>query len=156
MHRSMLGTLVIDCQGDDLDGAAQFWSRALGREVVRRHEPGDEKYRGLAGDPREPRVLLQQVAHDSRLHIDIETDDIDAEVERLVALGARDVQRRDEPSDNGNVLMRADFGLIEDPPALARRLQAVAGLVDHGIFPGEMVERVIVAGADGVRELVHD
>jgi ribose 5-phosphate isomerase A len=73
----------------------------------------------------------------------------------LTALGARSIERRPEPSDNGNVLMRADFGLIEDPPALARSLAAIPGLVEHGIFPGDMVERVIVAGADGVRELEH-
>ena len=89
MHKSMLGTLVIDCRTDDLDGAAQFWARALGREVVHRDQPGDEHYRGLAGDPSEPRVLMQKVDHPSRVHMDIETDDVEAEVERLVRLGAR-------------------------------------------------------------------
>jgi ribose 5-phosphate isomerase len=39
---------------------------------------------------------------------------------------------------------------------LAARLAAVPGLVEHGIFPGSMVERVVVAGAGGVRELVND
>ena len=56
-------------------------------------------------------------------------------------------------SDNGNVLMDARFGVIADPAGLARDLSAIPGLVEHGIFPAEMVERVIVAGATGVREL---
>ena len=93
MHKSRLGCLIIDCQTDDLDGAADFWSKALGGEVVRRYEPGDENYRGLTTDDTGPRVLLQKVSHESRVHIDIETDDIDAEVERLKMLGAREVER---------------------------------------------------------------
>ncbi len=72
------------------------------------------------------------------------------------ALGAVGVTTRDRRSDNGNLLMDADFGTIADPVALAARLAAVPGLVEHGIFPGSMVERVVVAGADGVRELVND
>ena len=48
-----------------------------------------------------------------------------------------------------------DFGPIADPVALAAELSAVPGLVEHGIFPGSMVERVVVAGTDGVRELTH-
>jgi ribose 5-phosphate isomerase A len=51
--------------------------------------------------------------------------------------------------------MSADFGSIADPVALAAQLAAVPGLVEHGIFPGSMVERVVVAGTDGVRELVN-
>lgn len=72
------------------------------------------------------------------------------------ALGARSVATRAERSDNGNLLMTADFGSIADPVALAARLAAVPGVVEHGIFPGSMVERVVVAGTDGVRELVND
>jgi ribose 5-phosphate isomerase A len=70
------------------------------------------------------------------------------------ALGATSVSVRDERSDNGNLLMDAHFGTIDDPPTLAGRLSAVPGIVEHGIFPGSMVERVVVAGADGTRELV--
>jgi len=72
------------------------------------------------------------------------------------ALGAAEVTVRPQRSDNGNLLMSADFGTIADPVALAALLAAVPGLVEHGIFPGSMVERVVVAGAGGVRELVND
>ena len=40
----------------------------------------------------EPIVQLQRVEHDSRVHLDIETDDIPAEVARLEGLGATVVQ----------------------------------------------------------------
>ena len=60
-----------------------------------------------------------------------------------------------EPSDNGNVLADAQFGEIEAPDELGALLDAVPGLVAHGLFPASMVDRVVVAGADGVRELVR-
>ncbi len=73
--------------------------------------------------------------------------------ERVRGLGASEVRVRDAPSDNGNVLMDAHFGSIPDPRGLAVALSGIPGLVEHGIFPAEMVERVIVAGTGGVREL---
>ena len=88
MHRSRLSTFVIDCKTDDLDAAAQFWSRALGRPWKRQPDD-DPKYRELAGSDGEPLLLLQSVDHDSRIHLDIEADDQEAEARRLEALGAR-------------------------------------------------------------------
>lgn len=41
----------------------------------------------------EPMVQIQRVEHESRVHIDIETDDIPAEVARLEKLGASVVSR---------------------------------------------------------------
>jgi ribose 5-phosphate isomerase A len=74
----------------------------------------------------------------------------------VIALGAADVTTRDRRSDNGNLLMDAHFGTIADPVALAAALAAVPGIIEHGIFPGSMVERVVVAGADGTEERVND
>ena len=93
MHKSRLGCLIIDCQTDDLDREADFWRRALGGEIQRRYEPGDEDYRGLTTDESQPRILLQKVSHESRVHLDIETDNVDLEVERLKKLGAREIDR---------------------------------------------------------------
>src|SRR5262249_53300248 len=88
MHRSRLSTFVIDCKTPDLDAAAEFWSRALGR--AREPTPdNDPKYRQLAGADAEPILLLQHVDHDSRIHLDIETADREAEARRLEALGCR-------------------------------------------------------------------
>jgi ribose 5-phosphate isomerase A len=74
---------------------------------------------------------------------------------RVRALGASEVTWRDRRSDNGNLLGVARFGAIDDPVALAAALSAVPGLVEHGIFLGRLVERVVVAGTGGVRELVN-
>jgi hypothetical protein len=89
-HKSRLSTFVIDCKGDELDTAARFWSQALGREA-RVQDDGDLKYRELRSDADEPLLLLQTVDHDSRIHLDIESDDLDAEAARLEKLGAKKV-----------------------------------------------------------------
>jgi hypothetical protein len=47
----------------------------------------------LKTPPDEPIVEIQRVGHESRVHLDIETDDIPAEVQRLETLGARVVDR---------------------------------------------------------------
>ena len=91
MHKSRLGTVIIDCRTDDLDGAARFWSRALGWSAQPLDNSDDANYRVLDGPPDEVKVLVQAVGHPSRVHIDIETDDIEAEVRRLEALGAKRV-----------------------------------------------------------------
>ena len=94
MHKSRLRTLVIDCETDDLDRDAAFWGEALGCEVYSRDaEPGDENYRGLRTDPSQPQILIQRVSHSSRVHLDIEADDIEAEVQRLERLGAKRVEK---------------------------------------------------------------
>lgn len=88
MHKSRLGTLVIDCLTDDLEKDAEFWSEVFGCKTRRQHEPGDENYILLETPLTEPKMLLQKVDHPSRVHLDIETNDIEAEVDRLEGLGA--------------------------------------------------------------------
>jgi ribose 5-phosphate isomerase A len=75
---------------------------------------------------------------------------------RVRALGAERVTTRATRSDNGNLLMDAHFAAIPDPPALARALEAIPGLLEHGLFLAESVERVIVAGLGGVREIARE
>jgi hypothetical protein len=91
MHKSKLGGFIIDCQTSDLASAAVFWGRALGME--RRQLPPDEadKYVRLVDPLARLDIEVQTVTHPSRVHLDIETDDIEAEVRRLEALGARRV-----------------------------------------------------------------
>ena len=90
MHKSRLGALIIDCQTDDLEREATFWSLAFGSIAVAHDR--DARYIDLRGDPAEPHVILQKVEHPSRIHIDIETDDRDADVERLESIGAKVVE----------------------------------------------------------------
>ena len=93
MHKSKLAGFIIDCQTTDLDGAADFWSRALGMPL--RALPEEERgiYRGLEDTRQGLEIEVQAVTHQSRVHLDIETDDIEAEVARLEKLGAKRVQR---------------------------------------------------------------
>ena len=51
-------------------------------------------------------------------------------------------------SDNGNLIADGEFGPIGDPEGLAARLDAIPGVVGHGLFLG-MADLVIVASADG-------
>jgi Zn-finger nucleic acid-binding protein len=91
MHRSRLCAVVIDCQDGDLERAAEFWGAALGRPVDKT-KIDESKYRELSTKADELMLLVQQVSHPSRAHLDIETDDMEAEVKRLEALGARRVE----------------------------------------------------------------
>ncbi len=90
MHKSRLSSVIIDCQDADIDAAGRFWSEALGRPLA---APDDDNYRSLEDRAGQPVVQVQRVAHPSRVHLDIETDDIEAEVARLEALGARRVEK---------------------------------------------------------------
>src|SRR6476660_6447765 len=93
MHRSRLCALLIDCQTSDVNEAARFWSQALGRAIDLDHPGTRDRYCMLETPPDEALVQIQQVEHESRVHIDIETDDIPAEVARLERLGASVVAR---------------------------------------------------------------
>lgn len=88
-HRSQLAGFIIDCQTGDLDAATSFWAQALGLKPETPKDPDESAYRYLETRPDEVHIEVQQVQHPSRVHLDIETDDIEAEVARLEALGAR-------------------------------------------------------------------
>ena len=90
MHRSRLDGFSIDCETPDLDGAAAFWSAALG---IRSLGQDGATYVRLDGSARDLTIEVQQVTHPSRVHLDIESDDVEAEVRRLEALGARRLQQ---------------------------------------------------------------
>ena len=93
MHHSRLCAVLIDCKTTDVDEAAGFWAAALGRPVDMTHASSRGIYRMLETPPDEPIVEIQRVDHESRVHIDIESDDIPAEVARLEKLGAKVVER---------------------------------------------------------------
>ncbi len=88
-HRSRLAGFIIDCRTDDLDAAARFWSDALGLPIGELSPEESATYAKLDGAPGDLQVEVQAVKHDSRVHLDIETDNIEAEVRRLEALGAK-------------------------------------------------------------------
>ena len=93
MHKSQLAGFIIDCATEDLEAAAAFWSGALGLDQTRSDDPAEANYIGLKTPPGDLHIEVQKVDHPSRVHLDIETDDIEAEVSRLEALGARRIAK---------------------------------------------------------------
>ena len=93
MHKSRLGTLIFDCERGNLNDHALFWAKVLGGVPSEASEQVNPQFVRIDGNPDEAKVLVQSVDHPSRVHIDIETDDIDAEVKRLTGLGATVVER---------------------------------------------------------------
>ncbi|MDN2565129.1 VOC family protein [Aquibium sp. A9E412] len=89
-HRSRIGVVVIDCQTEDLAPATRFWSAMLG---MTGEVDADGRYAVFDGHAGHPKVLLQAVDHAPRVHLDVETDDREAECARLAALGAVEVAR---------------------------------------------------------------
>lgn len=104
MHKSRLGSIVIDCPTDDLFSAARFWSAALGYALPDGLD-ASSNFVQLVTPPGDVQVIVQRVSHDSRAHIDVETDSIESEVARLQNLGATIDSRHD-----GWVVMQAPTG----------------------------------------------
>lgn len=94
-HFSRLFKVVIDVPASDYDGEVSFWSAALG-EPLRQPFGRHPEYHGAALHGQDFWLLTQRLGEGTaRVHLDIHTDDLDAEVARLGNLGARRVQRVD-------------------------------------------------------------
>jgi len=110
MHRSRIGVLLIDHSSDTYEGAATFWAVARGGEhAVTGAPPQDAPYESLAPLPGGILLELQRTGVDTppRVHLDIETDDVPAEVSRLTSLGAMVHEER-----KGYTIMRDPGGLL--------------------------------------------
>ncbi len=88
MHRSRLAGFIIDCRNTQVSEAARFWGEALGMPQL---PAEDNIYQELNASSRDLHIEVQSVSHESRIHLDIETDDLEAEVLRLEKLGARKI-----------------------------------------------------------------
>lgn len=84
MHRSRLKTILIDCNEGSYQEGISFWAGALGAKAERE----DDRYTTLDGRFGGMRLVMQSVKDKSAYHLDIETDDVEAEVARLEKLGA--------------------------------------------------------------------
>lgn len=102
-HRSLITSIVVDVPRDRHAAEVAFWGAATGKDLVRLEHP---EYHGARLTP--TLVLLVQELGDGapRVHIDIHTDDVDAEVRRLGVLGAEVVERS------------ADWVVMRDPAGL--------------------------------------
>ncbi|MGI5459189.1 VOC family protein [Streptomyces sp. CA-249302] len=109
MHRILLSTFIIDVPSDVHDPTLAFWSSALGAQA--RHAGGDMPYHILENALPENRVVVQDVGSGSAgVHFDIHTDDLDAEIERLEAIGATMVDRSWADHPGCWVIMRDPAG----------------------------------------------
>lgn len=108
-HRSRLAHFVLDVR--DLEGGTAFWSAALGATEEPLNPDSSQVYRRLRLPDAPIRVLLQLTAdpksHKERMHLDLETDDVETEVRRLEALGAT---RWSHQHERGH-----DFWVMRDP-----------------------------------------
>ncbi|MFN2560257.1 MAG: VOC family protein [Jatrophihabitans sp.] len=106
MHRVLLREVIVDVPSEKSDATRRFWAGALGGTV----RPLTEfpEFAALENPAALPHLGFQDIGNDAaRFHLDIETDDIEAEVARLAALGAVVEQRRDHW-----VVMRDPAGLL--------------------------------------------
>ncbi|MEV0430498.1 VOC family protein [Micromonospora sp. NPDC050495] len=91
MHRSRLYALIVDAPHDAAAPAADFWSAAFGAPTE--VDPAEPQFTGLRDVVPGLVVAVQAVDDAPRYHLDIETDDVAAEVARLRRLGATPVSR---------------------------------------------------------------
>ncbi|MEU4763893.1 VOC family protein [Actinosynnema sp. NPDC023794] len=91
MHRSRVYALLIDTPRAEADRSAAFWSAALG--ATAHPVPGEEQFTSLHNALPHLVAAVQAVDDEPRFHLDIETDDVEAETARLLALGATEVSR---------------------------------------------------------------
>jgi predicted enzyme related to lactoylglutathione lyase len=91
VHRSRIGLVLIDHPEEDWDRALAFWAGVQGVTPT-----GDDEYRSL-GTLGPVSLDAQRLGAGTppRIHLDIESDDVAAEVARVVALGARVVEERE-------------------------------------------------------------
>ena len=89
-HRSRLCAIIIDSPENLAEQSLQFWSGALGRPGIPRSEPSSPYTSLETPEGSEPDIVVQTIGSpEPRVHLDIETDDVEAEVRRLEQLGAR-------------------------------------------------------------------
>jgi predicted enzyme related to lactoylglutathione lyase len=109
LHRSRLAQFVVDV--GDLERGTAFWSAALSATEEPLNRESSKVYRRLVLPDAPVRVLLQLTAdakaHKERMHLDLETDDVEAEVQRLEALGATRWSHQRERGHN--------FWVMRDP-----------------------------------------
>ncbi len=88
-----LAGLFFDVPASDEGGEVSFWTEVFGAEA--RNDGDGDEYTALVGGHGAPfPVEVQRLGTgDARLHVDVESDDVDADADRLEALGATRVEK---------------------------------------------------------------
>jgi predicted enzyme related to lactoylglutathione lyase len=102
MHRSRIGLVLIDHPESDWEKALEFWAGVQGVSPS-----GEGPYRSV-GTIGSVAVESQRIGDGTaaRIHLDIESDDVPAEVARVVGLGATVLEAHDE------------YTILQDPGGL--------------------------------------
>ena len=94
MHKSRLAGFIIDCQTPTISTPPPRSGRsALGMPIDAKADAGRAATASSTPARRACTSRCRRSTHPSRVHLDIETDDIEAEVQRLEALGAKRVEQ---------------------------------------------------------------
>src|SRR4051794_16975369 len=94
MHRMLFRVVVLDLAAESHEAGRTFWATALGAQAADPHDDGRPEYSWLEHPASPHHVLVQRLGSgESRVHIDVETDDMDAEITRLERAGATRVER---------------------------------------------------------------
>jgi predicted enzyme related to lactoylglutathione lyase len=109
MHRNLLSTFMIDVPSEVVDETVAFWSDALGAAPRATRMPN---YHILDNAAEPNHVVVQDTGTGSaRIHFDIHTDDLEAEVARLERLGATVVDRQWVDHPGSWIVMRDPAGM---------------------------------------------
>jgi len=105
MHRSRIGVVLIDHPAERFDAAADFWAAAQGAPRQEKRATAEHPYEELRPFEGGVQLALQRTGSGTapRVHLDIETDDVDAEIARVVGLGAQVVERHES------------YAILQDP-----------------------------------------
>jgi catechol 2,3-dioxygenase-like lactoylglutathione lyase family enzyme len=108
--RLRIGSVVVNV--GDMGAALAFWSEALGYGPL--YDPEPDWVILAPRDGRGPNLSLNlgetRPAEVPHVHLDLYADDQDAEVQRLLGLGARRVEDWPYPEDE-----KVDYVVLEDP-----------------------------------------
>ncbi|MDF1607572.1 VOC family protein [Hoeflea sp. YIM 152468] len=102
MHKSRLSSIVVDCHTDHIEQAAGFWSQLLGQPS---HVDDDGHRATILADDKGVSLVIEAVQDEARIHFDIETDNLAAEIHRVELLGGRKISVIDH-----TVIMEAPTG----------------------------------------------
>jgi len=137
-----------------IDGADEIEVRSLGLIKGRGGALFREKMVAAASGQlviiADPSKIVEQLGAKAPVPVEVVPFGWQSTARRLEQLGATATLRNSFTTDGGHFILDCAFGTIADPEALARQIDSVVGVVEHGLFIG-MATSAFIAIADGVQ-----
>ncbi|MGY1812445.1 VOC family protein [Blastococcus sp. SYSU D00820] len=111
-HRSRLSILLLDLPPDQHAVGSLFWAEATGRTAQPQPDDPDWAVLGRFAEGFHLEVQRTGEGTPARWHLDIEADDIEAEVTRLEGLGAKRLRFVESSEQGGWWQMTDPVGLV--------------------------------------------